>query len=1028
MPRDGLGNYTLPHDFVADADSVPPVPPSPARFQEQFDDIAAQINDTETTEVIIAQMASKANTSDVNDALSLKANTSDVDAALALKANTSDVNAALALKANTSDVNAALALKADAKIVDTVADLANIEGGAGITNVMTKGYAEVGDGGGGWFTWIPTDESANVALDTYQAITVAPVSNPSGSAGAWRRIVGDVIDALWFGIQSVADVTARINAWSTYAGVDSVLREFHCKTGRHVLGAGGEATGSGIRVVPYRTYDFGDAEIVRNFSRNVPALPSDALLHSHASLDPALTPAPLDRVIIRGGKWGADDYTKAGSVFYLWLKNSTVGGSGMRFGKWTGGLGFFFGGENLYIHDIEAMEGDTGSTGTGSFRCFGGKDITIVGVRCKSGDDALQVAPMPYDSTIAVSNMDSERIVYIGCSGWSEKGRAFVHLLVNNGGNGGMTCRVKDCGWIGCGGISKGTTGNLRIENEDSTADIEGSFWDDCVADMDGNTEPGAAVNILRDVPTETVTFSATTPCVVSGSVRYWDINAPVVFTTTGALPAGVVSGTTYYVATSDPDTLTFTFSATLGGAEVAAVDVGTGVHTATLVVGRVHHYKVNGSVRGYEAAAVRIKDAPYPDVKLLLDAGRTASSQVVDILGVDHGSIDIDADVCSGATLLRLGAGGQPCSNIDIGMTCRGMVNTGTAVYMGNLQATTNMHFSRLDMDPGSGDATSRALTISSDAHYTTIAKGDLTRLAQSVSNRIIVNAAAKGTRVLDGVRGSGKMLPTAALVDAAHIAWDMRDGCSAAVTLGGNRTLDFPSNLRVGEKGMLEITQDGTGSRTLTFAAGYVNPNGGTPGAPLSDAGATTRYAVYVASSTVVILTRMMAVSADPALASNSDAEVATVKATKAYVDATAQYVLLVTKTFADVSGGILTITDLNQGYKNLIVEMTGWSHDDGGTSRSPRLYISFNNGSSYPTFATLATPITAAQNVGVVADIINYSSTTLTKAILARAGGNNIVNAIDATASAVNAIKIDSSGGNIDALTRLTVWGVK
>lgn len=57
--------------------------------------------------------------------------------------------------------------------------------------------------------------------------------------------------------------------------------------------------------------------------------------------------------------------------------------------------------------------------------------------------------------------------------------------------------------------------------------------------------------------------------------------------------------------------------------------------------------------------------------------------------------------------------------------------------------------------------------------------------------------------------------------LTDAATIAWDAALGFNARVTLGGNRTMGAPTNLQDGLTYSLEITQDGTGSRTLSWNA---------------------------------------------------------------------------------------------------------------------------------------------------------------------------------------------------------------
>ena len=59
--------------------------------------------------------------------------------------------------------------------------------------------------------------------------------------------------------------------------------------------------------------------------------------------------------------------------------------------------------------------------------------------------------------------------------------------------------------------------------------------------------------------------------------------------------------------------------------------------------------------------------------------------------------------------------------------------------------------------------------------------------------------------------------------LTDAANISLDLATGYDFAVTLGGNRTLDNPTNVKVGQRGRITVTQDGTGSRTLAFGTNY-------------------------------------------------------------------------------------------------------------------------------------------------------------------------------------------------------------
>lgn len=59
--------------------------------------------------------------------------------------------------------------------------------------------------------------------------------------------------------------------------------------------------------------------------------------------------------------------------------------------------------------------------------------------------------------------------------------------------------------------------------------------------------------------------------------------------------------------------------------------------------------------------------------------------------------------------------------------------------------------------------------------------------------------------------------------LTDAATIAVDAADGNCFRVTLGGNRTLGAPSNPIDGQRILLEVIQDATGSRTLAYNSVY-------------------------------------------------------------------------------------------------------------------------------------------------------------------------------------------------------------
>lgn len=67
--------------------------------------------------------------------------------------------------------------------------------------------------------------------------------------------------------------------------------------------------------------------------------------------------------------------------------------------------------------------------------------------------------------------------------------------------------------------------------------------------------------------------------------------------------------------------------------------------------------------------------------------------------------------------------------------------------------------------------------------------------------------------------------------LSDGANISWNLDDNQVASVTLGGNRTLDNPTNQVDGATYILKVIQDATPPRTLAYGTAYKFPGGVTP-----------------------------------------------------------------------------------------------------------------------------------------------------------------------------------------------------
>jgi hypothetical protein len=103
---------------------------------------------------------------------------------------------------------------------------------------------------------------------------------------------------------------------------------------------------------------------------------------------------------------------------------------------------------------------------------------------------------------------------------------------------------------------------------------------------QDGTAGNGIRINSLSRFPVITVssviTVSIATPAVVNWTAHGLPISAPIVFTTTGALPTGITAGTTYYILSTSYGANSFRISASIEGAAINTSGTQSGVHTCT--------------------------------------------------------------------------------------------------------------------------------------------------------------------------------------------------------------------------------------------------------------------------------------------------------------------------------------------------------------------------------------------------------------------------------------------------------------
>lgn len=106
---------------------------------------------------------------------------------------------------------------------------------------------------------------------------------------------------------------------------------------------------------------------------------------------------------------------------------------------------------------------------------------------------------------------------------------------------------------------------------------------------------------------------------------------------------------------------------------------------------------------------------------------------------------------------------------------------------------------------------------------------------------------------QLLSGFTATGATAPAVvALTDGATIAVNAALGNDFRVTLGGNRNMANPTNLVDGQKLTFQITQDGTGSRTVTWGTAYDFGTAGAPTLTLTAAKTDLLHFVYNATAT--------------------------------------------------------------------------------------------------------------------------------------------------------------------------------
>jgi len=188
-----------------------------------------------------------------------------------------------------------------------------------------------------------------------------------------------------------------------------------------------------------------------------------------------------------------------------------------------------------------------------------------------------------------------------------------------------------------------------------------------------------------------------------------------------------------------------------------------------------------------------------------------------------------------------------------------------GQTTATGNLQMGNN-RITGLATPTVSTDAVTKAyadaLVSGGTGSFTTLTVTGTTTLATALTGVLkgtsgVVSVATAGTDYAGistaqsftaGQRGS-----VSALTDGATITPNFNTANNFSLTLGGNRTLANPTNLTAGQSGVIVITQDATGGRTLAYGSNW-DFSGGTAPTLTTAANAVDVLVYYVNSATSI------------------------------------------------------------------------------------------------------------------------------------------------------------------------------
>ena len=263
-----------------------------------------------------------------------------------------------------------------------------------------------------------------------------------------------------------------------------------------------------------------------------------------------------------------------------------------------------------------------------------------------------------------------------------------------------------------------------------------------------------------------------------------------------------------------------------------------------------------------YDADAAAMKKVAYSNLETGdisnviagtgLTGGGTTGAVTLNAIGTSNrisvaaDAIDIDAAYVGQATITTLGTiGSLVATTADINAGTVDAVIGGTTPAAGTF---TTLIGTNVDGIVGANTAAAGTFT----AFTSTGIDDNSNALAMTITSdeEIGIGTASPGKQLHIT---KGAVADLNALTDGATIAVDFDVGQNFTVTLGGNRALGNPTNVTAGQTGSIFVTQDGTGSRTLSYGTSWEFPAATAP-VLTTTAAAVDRIDYIVKSSTSI------------------------------------------------------------------------------------------------------------------------------------------------------------------------------